>query len=232
MPLSSRGMHGASLTRTPRSLDIFEERCISSLRSVPATPENGGHHESIVLDREALQLELPGRLESLENLARCHRIRFTQLGEVEDREQLFGFYAGLEYITQTMSSDDLSAAKAWVNVAEDFHHPTTLFAYETALDYSFNILLLSHHYLNILMSSSPSSPRSLWTHSQLVFVINLLPGQSSRLNSICGVTEEPGENLFLVVPTAEFTLLRLHAAGPYRKGQQNVSDLFISSYTP
>ena len=33
-------------------------------------------------------------------------------------------------------------------------------------------------------------------------------------------------------PTAEFTLLPLHAAGPYRKNQQNLVDLFISSYTP
>ncbi|KAH0833940.1 TPR-like protein, partial [Lanmaoa asiatica] len=33
-------------------------------------------------------------------------------------------------------------------------------------------------------------------------------------------------------PTAEFSLLPLHAAGPYRKGQQNFSDLYISSYTP
>ena len=33
-------------------------------------------------------------------------------------------------------------------------------------------------------------------------------------------------------PTAEFCLLPLHAAGPYRKGQQNLADMFISSYTP
>ena len=32
--------------------------------------------------------------------------------------------------------------------------------------------------------------------------------------------------------TAEFTLLPLHAAGPYRKGQRNLPDLYISSYTP
>ncbi|KAN0094895.1 CHAT domain containing protein [Tylopilus felleus] len=33
-------------------------------------------------------------------------------------------------------------------------------------------------------------------------------------------------------PTAEFSMLPFHAAGPYRKGQQNLSDLYISSYTP
>ena len=33
-------------------------------------------------------------------------------------------------------------------------------------------------------------------------------------------------------PSAEFSLLPLHAAGPYRKGQQNLSALYISSYTP
>ena len=33
-------------------------------------------------------------------------------------------------------------------------------------------------------------------------------------------------------PTAEFSTLPLHAAGPYRKGQRNLPDLYISSYTP
>ena len=33
-------------------------------------------------------------------------------------------------------------------------------------------------------------------------------------------------------PTAEFCLLPLHAAGPHRKGQENLADMFISSYTP
>ena len=32
-------------------------------------------------------------------------------------------------------------------------------------------------------------------------------------------------------PTAEFSLLPLHAAIPYRKDQENISDLFISAYT-
>jgi hypothetical protein len=33
-------------------------------------------------------------------------------------------------------------------------------------------------------------------------------------------------------PTAEFSVLPLHAAGPYRKGQRNLPHLYISSYTP
>ena len=33
-------------------------------------------------------------------------------------------------------------------------------------------------------------------------------------------------------PTAEFSLLPLHAAGSFRKGQPTLSDLYISSYTP
>ena len=33
-------------------------------------------------------------------------------------------------------------------------------------------------------------------------------------------------------PAAEFSLLPLHAAGPYGKGQQNLSRLYIACYTP
>ncbi|KAI9567944.1 TPR-like protein [Boletus coccyginus] len=33
-------------------------------------------------------------------------------------------------------------------------------------------------------------------------------------------------------PTAEFSILPLHAAGPFRKGQRNLPDIYISSYTP
>ncbi|KAG2135791.1 TPR-like protein [Suillus clintonianus] len=33
-------------------------------------------------------------------------------------------------------------------------------------------------------------------------------------------------------PTAEFTLLPLHAAGPYEKNKDNLSQIYISSYTP
>ncbi|KAH0827370.1 hypothetical protein J3R83DRAFT_4019 [Lanmaoa asiatica] len=45
-------------------------------------------------------------------------------------------------------------------------------------------------------------------------------------------TMHPSQSRIWWCPTAEFSLLPLHAAGPYRKGQQNLSDLYISSYTP
>ena len=32
-------------------------------------------------------------------------------------------------------------------------------------------------------------------------------------------------------PTSEFSVLPLHAAGPYREGQHNLPDLYVSSYT-
>ncbi|KAG2036992.1 CHAT domain-containing protein [Suillus americanus] len=41
----------------------------------------------------------------------------------------------------------------------------------------------------------------------------------------------PGSRIWWC-PTAEFTLLPLHAAGPYKKKRQNLSDIYISSYTP
>ena len=55
------------------------------------------------------------------------------MGKPEDREELFDLYADLQLVSQTLSSRDLSAVKAWINAAEDFQHPTTILAYETAL---------------------------------------------------------------------------------------------------
>ena len=45
-------------------------------------------------------------------------------------------------------------------------------------------------------------------------------------------TTYPCQSRIWWCPTAEFSLLPLHAAGPYRKGQQNLSSLYVSSYTP
>ncbi|KAG8218000.1 hypothetical protein J3R82DRAFT_6192 [Butyriboletus roseoflavus] len=42
----------------------------------------------------------------------------------------------------------------------------------------------------------------------------------------------PSQSRIWWCPTAEFSLLPLHATGPYRKGQQNLANLYISSYTP
>ena len=115
-------------------------------------------NKAILLCRDALTLRPPGhphRLESLNNLANhlatryklvgdyhtaplenftyCCSILFTQLHFPEDQERRFSLYTELTGVTRTVSSGDLSTAKAWVNAAEDFHHPTTLLAYETTL---------------------------------------------------------------------------------------------------
>ncbi|KAF8438499.1 CHAT domain-containing protein [Boletus edulis BED1] len=42
----------------------------------------------------------------------------------------------------------------------------------------------------------------------------------------------PSQSRIWWCPTAEFATLPLHAAGPYRKGQPNLPDIYISSYTP
>ncbi|KAI9460424.1 TPR-like protein [Boletus coccyginus] len=45
-------------------------------------------------------------------------------------------------------------------------------------------------------------------------------------------TTHPSQSRIWWCPTAEFSVLPLHAAGPYRKGQQNLANIYISSYTP
>ena len=45
-------------------------------------------------------------------------------------------------------------------------------------------------------------------------------------------TVHPLQSRIWWCPTAEFSLLPLHAAGPYREGQRNLANLYISSYTP
>jgi CHAT domain-containing protein/tetratricopeptide (TPR) repeat protein len=42
----------------------------------------------------------------------------------------------------------------------------------------------------------------------------------------------PSQSRIWWCPTAEFSVFPLHAAGPYRKGRQNLPDIYISSYTP
>ena len=46
------------------------------------------------------------------------------------------------------------------------------------------------------------------------------------------LTTHPRQSRIWWCPTADFSHLRLHAADPYRKGEQNLSSLCISSYTP
>ena len=74
----------------------------------------------------------------------------VQLHDPEDHEKRFSLYSELTNVTGTVTSVDLSAAKAWVNAAEDFHHSTTLPAYETALR-----LLVQH------LAAFPSLPQHL-----------------------------------------------------------------------
>jgi CHAT domain-containing protein len=48
----------------------------------------------------------------------------------------------------------------------------------------------------------------------------------------CLKATRPFQSRIWWCPTAEFSVLPLHVAGPYRKGQQNLPHLYISSYTP
>ena len=108
----------------------------------------------------------PDRSMSLRNLAVHLSSRYEQHGEIggfdaasNDKEELFSLYTELEYVPQIVYSSDLSAAKAWINAAEKFYHPTTLLAYETALR-----LLVHHlvalpplpHHLDLVKSLSSS----------------------------------------------------------------------------
>ena len=109
--------------------------------------------EAIVLAREALslrQLGHPGRSRTLTDLADYLRSRFARSKQLCDQEELFSLYAQLAHMTQTVSSSDLSSARAWIRVAEDFQHPTLLLAYEIALRF------LAQH-----LATLPSLPQHL-----------------------------------------------------------------------
>jgi CHAT domain-containing protein/tetratricopeptide (TPR) repeat protein len=110
-------------------------------------------NEAILLDQEALHLRPqghPDRFQSLENLARHLYNRFTRSKQLQDKEELFSLYAQLVNVPQLVSSTDLSAARAWIDMAEHFHHPTILLAYETSLR-----LLIQH------LANLPSLPQHL-----------------------------------------------------------------------
>ena len=110
--------------------------------------------EAIVLDREALHIRPqghPDRSQSLVNLAHHLRHRFTRLEQLQDKEELFSLYAQLVHVPQISSiAGDLSAARAWISVAEDFQHPSLLLAYGTSLR-----LLIQH------LATLPSLPQHL-----------------------------------------------------------------------
>ena len=110
-------------------------------------------NEAIVLGREALGLHPqwhPGRSGSLNNLARHLYDRFTRWERLQDKDEVFGLYAQLVHVPQFVCSIDLSAARAWVRVAEHFQHPSLLLAYETSLR-----LLIQH------LTALPSLPQHL-----------------------------------------------------------------------
>ena len=100
-------------------------------------------NEAIVLARDALALSPlghPDRSTTLDYLAGyLLRTRFTQSSQLKDKDELFNLYAQLAHSSSVVSSTDLAVARTWIDVAEDFHHPTTLLAYETSLR------LLTHH---------------------------------------------------------------------------------------
>ncbi|KAG2123451.1 TPR-like protein [Suillus clintonianus] len=62
--------------------------------------------------------------------------------------------------------------------------------------------------------------RKLWHHAVDPVV------QALRVSNV-----HPGSRIWWC-PTAEFTLLPLHAAGPYERKRDNLSQIYVSSYTP
>jgi CHAT domain-containing protein/tetratricopeptide (TPR) repeat protein len=109
--------------------------------------------EAIVVEREALGLRPqghPDRSQSLENLPGYLYTRFKRSKQLRDQEELFSLYAQLVHVPQFVSSVDLSAARAWIRVAEHFQHSTILLAHETSLR-----LLIQH------LTALPSLPQHL-----------------------------------------------------------------------
>ena len=64
-----------------------------------------------------------------------------------------------------------------------------------------------------------------------VFLRNLWEQIVSPIVDFLRTVLPPGSRIWWC-PTAEFSLLPLHAASPYRKGQRSLSQIYISSYTP
>ena len=127
--------------------------------------------EAIALGREALDLypqRYLDRSELLDNLAGYLCNRFTRLKQLQDKEEMFSLYAQLVHVSQIVSSNDLSAATAWIHAAEEFRHPTILLAYETSLR-----LLIQHL---TTLASLPRDP---------VILTNLTPSLAVDAFSAC-----------------------------------------------
>lgn len=56
-----------------------------------------------------------------------------RLKQLKDKEEAFSLYTQLKQVSQIVSSTDLYATRAWIDMAERFQHPTLLLAYETTL---------------------------------------------------------------------------------------------------
>ena len=67
---------------------------------------------------------------------------------------------------------------------------------------------------------------------ELAFFLRKLRDQIVSPIVDCLQTTHPSQSRIWWCPTAELSVLPLHAAGPYRKGQQNFPHLYTSSYTP
>ena len=67
---------------------------------------------------------------------------------------------------------------------------------------------------------------------ELAFFLRKLWNQVVSPIVDCLQTSHPPQSRIWWCPTAEFSVLPLHAAGPYRNGQRNLPHLYISSYTP
>ncbi|KAN0088740.1 CHAT domain containing protein [Tylopilus felleus] len=118
--------------------------------------------EAILLDREALDLRPKGHpnySSSLNNLALDLHTRFGRSRNLKDKEELFNLYAQLPFVSQLVFSSDIPVARTWIDVAEQFQHPTLLLAYETALRFLIQHLatlpsLPQHHVVLKRLTSS------------------------------------------------------------------------------
>ncbi|KAG1759241.1 TPR-like protein [Suillus occidentalis] len=117
--------------------------------------------ERIELHRAALLLHPPGHSDrslSLNHLALSLRDRFTQRGDPSDFDETFSLFLQLSQISHAVSRTDLAAAKSWVASAEETNHDSALVAYETALKFlDQHVVLLSsssRHFDVVSMSTA------------------------------------------------------------------------------
>ena len=94
------------------SLSTLANRLATRYKQVDAMQDLD---EAIVLHRAALALRPrghPDRSASLANIARNLRSQFARSRQLQDQEELFSLFAELMHIPPSVSSRDLSAARA------------------------------------------------------------------------------------------------------------------------